>query len=639
MTQRPTMLRHVVIGLTALTAVLLYLDRFCISFAGTYIKEDLDLSNQQLGWLFSAFFLPYALAQVPSGWLTDRYGARIMLTIYVLAWSLFTALTGLVTGFVMLVVLRCAIGLGQAGAYPTAASLISKWVPFSQRGSASSVVAVGGRLGGAIAPALTAILIVMLVPVSVPSELASNDLMFPERLAWQIERAWPEAGAGSLAEQTINTQLTAPLTPAERSRLQASAAQYQQALARKLAGDKEGHAESWLQRSLHWLLAPLQPAPSDKPKPIKYAETVPLHLAAAEQMADQDRTWLAGRLNQLLSSPELLPAEIANALILPDEAKAILQCPVAERTDAQTARLNRLILEHVYRDSIRQIYGLGWRWVLGIYGLAGLGVAGLFWWKFRDRPEIHPDCNAAEVALIEYGRPPTAPRPHGAVQGVPVRAILTSGSMWLMCLCQWSTNIGWVFLVTWLPIYLETVHSVPPVRRGILAGIPLAIGFLGTLSGGWCTDYLVRRIGLRWGRALPMSVAKLLGAGAYFACLLHPSPELAVAAFSLVAFSTDFCNAPVWAYMQDVGGRYVGSIHGWGNMWGNLGATITPPLLIAIVGEQRNWDQAFIVLALAFIVSGVAALAINAEKPIAPPDELPPQEDPPVDSNPAEAAS
>src|SRR5262245_20208883 len=92
---RPTHVRYVVVLVTTLVAVLLYLDRFCLSFAETFIAEDLDLTRAQSGWLLSAFFWSYAIVQVPSGWLTDRWGGRLMLTIYVLAWSLFTGWTGL----------------------------------------------------------------------------------------------------------------------------------------------------------------------------------------------------------------------------------------------------------------------------------------------------------------------------------------------------------------------------------------------------------------------------------------------------------------------------------------------------------------------------------------------------------------
>ena len=77
----------------------------------------------------------------------------------------------------------------------------------------------------------------------------------------------------------------------------------------------------------------------------------------------------------------------------------------------------------------------------------------------------------------------------------------------------------------------------------------------------------------------------------------------------------------MWAFNQDVGGRYVGSVLGWGNMWGNLGAAATPPLLLWVVGTPERWDFAFATCAIAFLLSGIVALGINATIPIAPPDE------------------
>jgi ACS family glucarate transporter-like MFS transporter len=170
---RPTKVRYTVVLVTALMAVLLYLDRFCISFAQGFIRDDLGLSNTAVDWILAAFFLSYALMQVPAGWLTDRFGARLMLTLYILLWSLFTGLTGAAYGFAVLFVLRLAFGAAQAGAYPTGAAVVSKWVPLRSRGTASSVIAVGGRIGGWAAFYITGLLIVWLVPVSVSSRLAA----------------------------------------------------------------------------------------------------------------------------------------------------------------------------------------------------------------------------------------------------------------------------------------------------------------------------------------------------------------------------------------------------------------------------------------------------------------------------------
>ena len=166
---QPTRVRYIVVASAALMSVLLYLDRFCISFAEMYIQQDLGLTNTQIGWMLSAFFWTYALGQVPAGWLTDRFGSHIMLTAYVLLWSLFTGLTGTASAFTSLLVLRLSFGFGQAGAYPTASSMVSKWIPFERRGTASSVVAVGGRVGGFLALFASGYMIVWLTSWDTPT--------------------------------------------------------------------------------------------------------------------------------------------------------------------------------------------------------------------------------------------------------------------------------------------------------------------------------------------------------------------------------------------------------------------------------------------------------------------------------------
>ena len=128
-------------------AFLLYLHRFCMSYAQQYIREDLSISNDDLTWCFSAFFLTYALAQVPSGWLSDRYEARVRLAIYILVWSFVTAIMRAAVGIASLLIIRLTVGVGQAGVYPTAAALIGRWIPLSSRGMASGFVAWGGPAG------------------------------------------------------------------------------------------------------------------------------------------------------------------------------------------------------------------------------------------------------------------------------------------------------------------------------------------------------------------------------------------------------------------------------------------------------------------------------------------------------------
>jgi sugar phosphate permease len=595
----PTRVRYGVVAACFLMAVLLYLDRFCVSLAEPYIKQDLGLNTIQVGLFFSAFFWTYALFQVPSGWLSDRYGARAMLALYILAWSLFTGMMGLSTGFLMLLVMRAAYGAGQAGAYPTSAAVISKWVPFSARGTASSLVALGGRFGGALAPALTALLIVAAVPLERESAFQPHELLdagaFCSRLNSQngtpgdpaVSHVWSLLPEDARERITAVAAEYAPLA-AQRQRLEAEARRLEQRWQLLAARDKAQAASKLTLR-----------------------------------LSDDDRRLFVAALNGLIDDEDFFRPGAFDALGNLDRAALdfMQRAAVGETlTDAERRRFHRLLLEATLPDALGRIYVRGWRPVMIVYGLFGVLVAGFYWIVVRDRPEEHPRCNPAERTLISAGRPAGAPQPHGKAARLPWRPLLASRSMWCNCLSQVGTNIGWVFLVTWFPRFLIEEHHVPILERGVMASVPLFVGWLGMTGGGAFTDWLVPRVGLRWGRRLPWSGSRFLAVGAFLACPLLDSPWAVTSALAVVAFATDLGSPSAWAFSQDVGGHYVGSILGWGNMWGNLGAAVSP-LLLAWVFEQYGWTEAFWVCAAAFAASGLFALGVDATIPIAPPDE------------------
>ncbi|MCO6455450.1 MAG: MFS transporter [Pirellulaceae bacterium] len=572
----PTRVRYFVVAGAALMSVLLYLDRFCISFAEMYIQEDLGLTNTQVGWMLSAFFWTYALGQVPAGWLTDRFGSRIMLTLYVLMWSLFTGWTGAVSVFAALLALRLGFGFAQAGAYPTASSIVSKWVPITSRGTASGIIACGGRVGGFLALFASGQLIVWLTPLSTPAELRPDSLLQPLLLSHQLQTA----DDNQEAEGRQRARCLARFSTAGQSLVAAQAAEWEAIEAARLTGES-------------------------KPQT---AATLPV-------VSDADRGLLVGELNQIILDPAMFSAEDLVGVPIEKEARRLAERDRGALSDMETQRLNRLILDALFRESLRKLYVAGWRPMMWIYGSLGLLVAALIWWSCRTTPAEHPACNAAEVELIAGFQAKPA-KPATAAVGVPIVQLLTSRSMWLSCVMQWFTNVGWVFLMTWAPRYYSTAHQVSLEERAILVSIPPLIGWIGMLSGGTLTDLATRWWGLRWGRAVPMSFSRFLAMAAYLGCLFEPSVTLAVVLFSIVAFATDLGVAATWAFTQDVGGRQVGSILGWGNMWGNLGAAVTPPLLIWIIGDNLEWNRAFLACAAAFFLAGVSALGINATIPI-----------------------
>ena len=136
-----------------------YLDRVNISIAGTSIASEYHLSKVQLGWVFSAFFWGYALFQTFGGWLADRFGPRRVLTVGVVWWGIFTALTAgvwpsLAGAIVLFVIVRFLLGAGEAIIFPASNQFVARWIPTQERGFANGLIFAGVGAGASSAPAL-----------------------------------------------------------------------------------------------------------------------------------------------------------------------------------------------------------------------------------------------------------------------------------------------------------------------------------------------------------------------------------------------------------------------------------------------------------------------------------------------------
>jgi len=139
-----------VVAVLFLLAFLTIIDRVSVSAAKTDMARELGLSDMTFGWVFGVFAIGYAILMVPSGWWADRYGPRRFLTLIVVLWSLFTALTGAVRDAAVLIGMRFLFGLAEAGAFPGAARAIYNWLPVRERGLALGLLNTGSRMGAAI---------------------------------------------------------------------------------------------------------------------------------------------------------------------------------------------------------------------------------------------------------------------------------------------------------------------------------------------------------------------------------------------------------------------------------------------------------------------------------------------------------
>src|SRR4029077_18430306 len=142
-----------------------YLDRVNISIAGGSIAEAYHLSDVQLGRVFSAMLVGYALFQTVGGRLADRFGARRVLTAGVVWWGVFTALTAIVPSGIagalfVFVAIRFLLGAGEAVIYPSANQFIARWIPASERGVANGWIFAGVGAGAGLAPLIVTYIMV-----------------------------------------------------------------------------------------------------------------------------------------------------------------------------------------------------------------------------------------------------------------------------------------------------------------------------------------------------------------------------------------------------------------------------------------------------------------------------------------------
>jgi MFS family permease len=143
-------------------AAIAYVQRSGISVMAENMQGELGLDKARFGAVFSAWSFGYAVAQIPSGWLADRWGSRRALTLFAGLWSVATGLIAASRGYWSLLGFWTLMGVAQAGIFPCSARAISRAFVSAQRASASGLLASFMGIGGALAPALTAALLVHL---------------------------------------------------------------------------------------------------------------------------------------------------------------------------------------------------------------------------------------------------------------------------------------------------------------------------------------------------------------------------------------------------------------------------------------------------------------------------------------------
>lgn len=149
----------IVLALICVMYGLTYIDRTNVSTASSIFQKDLRLNNTQVGLVFSAFAYPYLIFQIIGGWVGDRFGARLALTICALIWGGATLLTGLAGTLAAMLFARVLLGFGEGATFPTATRALCDWMPEGKRAFAQGITHSCARIGTALTPPVVAWLI------------------------------------------------------------------------------------------------------------------------------------------------------------------------------------------------------------------------------------------------------------------------------------------------------------------------------------------------------------------------------------------------------------------------------------------------------------------------------------------------
>jgi len=407
-----TRVRYRVVAAAVTLAGVTYLDRVCVGVLAPSIMSDLHISQIQMSFVFSAFTAAYAIFEMPTAWWADRVGSRRVLTRIVLWWSAFTMLTAAATSYAVMLVVRFLFGVGEAGAWPNAARVFSRWIPLRERGRVQGVFFAGAHLAGGLTPALVA--------------------------------------------------------------------------------------------------------------------------------------WIA--------------------LYLP------------------------------------------WRLVFVMFGLVGLAWAACWYWWFRDEPREHPAVSAAEVDLIEQTRGLPAQDRRGTFSEV-----FRIPSLLPLCLQYVANSYGYYFFITWLPTYLAKARGMSSTELAIFSGLPLALSAIADVSGGFTTDALCRRLGLRAGMRSIGVVSYLLAAAAMIGGTLASNPRAGGTLIALGGAFSMFTLAPSWSTAIGLGGRNTALLSSVMNTSGQVGAFFSPIVLALLVDHFGNWSLPLHVLSGLYLMAAVCWLLIRPE--------------------------
>ncbi len=252
----------------------------------------------------------------------------------------------------------------------------------------------------------------------------------------------------------------------------------------------------------------------------------------------------------------------------------------------------------------------GWRASFYVFGILGVVWAAVWYGWYRDRPVEMPGVSAEELA--ELGNAPAL-----AHRGLPWRVAFRSRNFRALLGMYFTYCYGTFFFQSWLQTYLVKGRGFSEEDL-LLSTFPFILGAIANLCGGFASDALVRRWGLKKGRR---SIGVIgLGASALLmlAAMMTPGKYLALGFLALSYAGSDFMQPGAWAVCLDIGNKYAGVVTASMNTAGQIGSFVSSVLFGYVVKYSGSYDMPLIPIAVALAVSAGLWLKIDATEELIP---------------------
>lgn len=242
----------------------------------------------------------------------------------------------------------------------------------------------------------------------------------------------------------------------------------------------------------------------------------------------------------------------------------------------------------------------GWRvsfYVLGALGLVWV-IIWLFWYNNKEEEVI-----VSSIATDERSKPSW-------------NAWIKSGNFWLLMLMYYCYASGVFFFISWLPKYLQNGRGIPEDQLAYSASLPFFLAAIGCLIGGAISDFLVKKMGLVWGRRLVPLIGLSLSGSFMLLAAFTPSNPVAIVFLALGLAFMDVTAPVSWAVATELGGKDSGAVTGAMNTAGLLGGTITSLGIGYLITAYGSYQLPVVILGIVLIVGALLWLLIKADKPL-----------------------